>query len=292
MKLATFHVAGTTTWGLLHANGVQLAPATVRARFPGLRELMSSQALPQVASLLEGAPLVKLSDLHFAPLLPDASRILCIGVNYLKHIHEMGRKVPDHPTVFTRHADSLVGHGGQIIRPRISTAFDYEGELAIVIGKAGRYISAAGALAHVAGYTCFLDGSVRDWQMHTTQFTPGKNFPRTGSCGPWLVTTDEIPDPAALELETRVNTEVVQQAPVSDLCFDVRRIIEYCSSFCELRPGDIIATGTPAGVGHARTPQRWLKPGDVVEVEISRIGTLRNVVADEAASELPAGSGT
>ncbi len=283
MKLATFHDVGTTTWGLVRTAGVQLAPAAVRQRFPGLRELLADGAWPQAGVLLEDAPVEDLSAVRFAPLLPDASRILCIGVNYLKHIHEMGRKLPDHPTVFTRHADTLAGHEEPILRPRISTAFDYEGELAIVIGKAGRYITADAALGHVAGYTCFLDGSVRDWQMHTTQFTPGKNFPHSGSCGPWLMTADEIPDPSTLELRTLVNGEVVQQAPTSDLCFDVRRIIEYCSSFCQLRPGDIIATGTPAGVGHARKPPRWLEPGDVVEVDISRIGTLRNVVADEPA---------
>lgn len=284
MKLAAFHDADTATWGVLQAAGVQLAPASVRSRFPGLRELLSADALSQAAGLVADAPMQKPSNVRFAALLPHASRILCVGVNYMKHIHEMGRQVPDHPTVFTRHADTLVGHGEPLLRPRLSTAFDYEGELAVVIGKPGRYITAGDALAHVAGYTCFMDGSVRDWQMHTTQFTPGKNFPATGSCGPWLVTADEIPDPSALQLQTRVNGEVVQEAPTSDLCFDVRRIIEYCSSFCALRPGDIIATGTPAGVGYARQPQRWLQPGDVVEVEISRIGVLRNVIVDEAAT--------
>jgi 2-keto-4-pentenoate hydratase/2-oxohepta-3-ene-1,7-dioic acid hydratase in catechol pathway len=205
-----------------------------------------------------------------------------VGINYLEHIHEMGREKPDYPTLFTRFPDTLVGHGEDIVRPRVSTQFDYEGELAIVIGRPARYVTAARALDHVAGYTCFLDGSVRDWQRHTTQFTPGKNFPATGGCGPWLVTSDEIPDPAALRLTTRVNGEVLQQAPVSDLCFGVPRIIEYCSSFSTLHPGDIIATGTPSGVGFARTPPRWLKPGDSVEVEISGIGILRHQVVDEA----------
>ncbi|MEZ5564285.1 MAG: fumarylacetoacetate hydrolase family protein [Gammaproteobacteria bacterium] len=282
MKLATFHDAETTNWGLVQRSGVQLAPDSVRSRWPGLRELLAAGAMQQASSLLADAPLRSLSAIRFSALLPQPSRILCVGVNYLAHIQEMGRKVPDFPTVFTRHPDTLVGHGESIVRPHISTAFDYEGELAVVIGKAGRYIKAGEALDHVAGYTCLLDGSVRDWQMHTTQFTPGKNFPATGSCGPWLVTVDEIPDPSRLHLQTRVNGEVVQEAPLSDLCFDVRRIIEYCSSFCTLRPGDIIATGTPSGVGYARKPQRWLTPGDLVEVEISQIGVLRNEVVDEA----------
>ena len=169
--------------------------------------------------------------------------------------------------------------------PGFPPQFDYEGELAIVIGKTGPVRERRAARwTTLPGYTCFLDGSVRDWQRHTTQFTPGKNFPATGGCGPWLVTTDEIPDPAALRLQTRVNGEVLQEAPVSDLCFGVPRIIEYCSSFCALNPGDIIATGTPSGVGFARTPPRWLKPGDTVEVEISGIGILRHKVVDEAAA--------
>jgi 2-keto-4-pentenoate hydratase/2-oxohepta-3-ene-1,7-dioic acid hydratase in catechol pathway len=207
-----------------------------------------------------------------------------VGINYLEHIHEMGRDKPDYPTLFVRFPDTLVGHREPVVRPRVSAEYDYEGELAIVIGRAARQVRAADALAHVAGYTCLLDGSVRDWQRHTTQFTPGKNFPATGGCGPWLVTTDEIPDPARLELRTRVNGEVLQAAPTSDLCFGVQQIIEYCSGFCQLNPGDIIATGTPSGVGFARQPPRWLTPGDVVEVEISGIGILTHTVTDEAAA--------
>ncbi|MDP2324358.1 MAG: fumarylacetoacetate hydrolase family protein, partial [Gammaproteobacteria bacterium] len=222
------------------------------------------------------------ASLQFAPVIPEPARILCVGVNSSEHIREMGREKPDYPSLFTRFADTLVGHGQPIVRPRLSTYYDYEGELAIIIGRPARYVMAANALDHVAGYTCFLDGSLRDWQGHTTQFLPGKNFPATGSCGPWLVTTDEIPDPSRLRLQTRVNGELRQQAPISDLCFDVRCIIEYCSSFCQLNPGDIIATGTPSGVGFARKPPCWLTPGDVVEVDISGIGVLRNNVVDEA----------
>jgi 2-keto-4-pentenoate hydratase/2-oxohepta-3-ene-1,7-dioic acid hydratase in catechol pathway len=224
---------------------------------------------------------------RFLPVIPSPRKIICVGVNYLAHIREMGREPPAYPTLFVRYPDSLVGHGGVLRRPRESTHYDYEGELAIVIGRPARRVAAAEALASVAGYTCLLDGSVRDWQNHTTQFIPGKNFPATGSCGPWLVTTDEIPDPSRLHIETRINGQVMQSAPTSDLCFDVRRIVEYVSAFTPLSPGDVIATGTPSGVGFARKPPRWLVPGDVVEVSISGpggagIGTLRNVVADEA----------
>jgi len=281
MKLASLHDGAITTWGLVQTGGVQLAPSAVRAKLPGLRDVITAGALAGIPALLAPEPLRDPASLRFAPVIPEPARIICVGVNYLKHIREMGREKPAYPSLFTRFPDTLVGHGQPIIRPRVSTQFDYEGELAIVIGKPARYASAADALDHVAGYTCFLDGSVRDWQMHTTQFIPGKNFPATGSCGPWLVTTDEIPDPSRLELQTRVNGEVVQEAPISDLCFDVRRIVEYCSTFCQLNPGDIIATGTPGGVGFARKPQRWLTPGDVVEVDISGVGVLSNEVADE-----------
>lgn len=290
MKLASILDGATPTWGLVEVRdgipdaGVRLAPVALRQQFPDLRSLLAAGAPRDVLATVSAASLRSTDGLRFVPVIPNPTRIICVGINYLEHIHEMGREKPDYPTLFTRYPDSLVGHGEAIVRPRISTQFDYEGELALVIGKAARYVSAANALEHVAGYTCLLDGSVRDWQRHTTQFTPGKNFPATGGCGPWLVTTDEIPDPAALRLETRVNGEVLQAAPVSDLCFGVPRIVEYCSSFCTLNPGDIIATGTPSGVGFARTPPRWLKPGDTVEVEVSGIGILRHRVVDEAAA--------
>lgn len=284
MKLASFLDDGAPTWGLVEpaGGGVRLATPALRTRFPELRGMLAAGALRDALAPLSAAPLRDLAGLRFAPVIPNPSRIICVGINYLEHIREMGREKPDYPTLFTRYPDSLVGHGEPVVRPRISTQYDYEGELAIVIGKAARYVTAADALDYVAGYTCFFDGSVRDWQRHTSQFIPGKNFPATGGCGPWLVTPDEIPDPAVLRLATRVNGEVLQKAPVSDLCFDVRRIIEYCSSFCELQPGDILATGTPSGVGFARKPPRWLVPGDLVEVEISGIGILRHTVVDEA----------
>ena len=281
MKLASFHAETGVTWGILETAGVRLAPPSLRKRFPDLRSVLAAGALPDIRSMLGAAALRSQSTLAFASLIPNPARILCVGINYREHIREMGWETPEYPTLFTRFPDSLVGHGEAIVRPRVSSQFDYEGELAIVIGKPARYVRAAEALEYVAGYTCFLDGSVRDWQRHTTQFIPGKNFPASGGCGPWLVTTDEIPDPARLQLMTRVNGEVLQSAPVSDLCFNVPRIIEYCSSFCLLNPGDIIATGTPSGVGAARTPPRWLVAGDVVEVEISGVGILQHHVVEE-----------
>ena len=216
----------------------------------------------------------------------SARKILCVGVNYRPHIEEMGREIPDFPVVFTRFESSLVGPDEPVIRPQASEQLDFEGELAIVIGKPARHVQRSAALDYVAGYCCFLDGSVRDWQRHTGQFTAGKNFDRSGAIGA-MVPAADIPDPTVLELTTRVNGEVMQQGRVADLVFDIPVLIEYCSTFTELQPGDVIATGTPGGVGAARKPPVWLRDGDLVEVEISGIGVLRNPVRDESRAMRP-----
>jgi len=212
---------------------------------------------------------------EFLPVIPNPGKIFCIGINYADHQKEMGRGASDHPTLFLRFTDTLVAHEKAAWVPRISAMVDYECELAVVIGKAGRYIDQAHALDHVAGYTCFNDISIRDWQRHTTQFTPGKNFPRTGPLGPWMVTKDEIPDPHNLAIRTRLNGQVMQEASTSQLIFRIPELIEYISSFTEVAPGDLIATGTPSGVGFARKPPVFMKAGDVVEVEIEGIGVLK-----------------
>jgi 2-keto-4-pentenoate hydratase/2-oxohepta-3-ene-1,7-dioic acid hydratase in catechol pathway len=182
--------------------------------------------------------------------------------------------------MFIRFTDTLIGHGGKLIRPKVSDNFDFEGELAVVIGKAARHITPEQAFDHIAGYTCFVDGSVRDYQKFSV--TSGKNFPGTGPLGPWLVTTDEIPDPSRLTLSTRLNGAQVQHSPTELLIYSIPQIIAFCSDFTQLSPGDVIATGTPEGVGHSRKPPLWMKPGDVLEVDISSIGTLRAHVADES----------
>jgi 2-keto-4-pentenoate hydratase/2-oxohepta-3-ene-1,7-dioic acid hydratase in catechol pathway len=285
MKLGSFLDAGVRTWGMLGVAGLRLAPDAVRERFPGLRQLIAAGLPADVVAACAAAPAVDPdalpATLRFQPVIPDPARILCVGINYLHHIREMGREPPDYPTLFTRFPESLVGHREPLVRPRLSMQYDFEGEVAVVIGRRARYVQAADALGVVAGWTIFFDGSIRDWQYHTSQFIPGKNFPATGSCGPWLVTPDELPDPRTCTLETRVNGEVLQAASVGDLCFDVPAIIEYLSSFTTLEPGDIIATGTPAGVGYARKPQRWLQPGDRIEVAASGIGVLGHTVIGE-----------
>jgi 2-keto-4-pentenoate hydratase/2-oxohepta-3-ene-1,7-dioic acid hydratase in catechol pathway len=220
-----------------------------------------------------------LSTLQFLPVVPDPQRIVCVGINYRSHAEETGRDISPAPSVFLRLADTLLGHGQALVRPRVSDKFDFEGELAMVIGRPGRHVSEADALGHVAGYTCFVDGSVRDYQKFSV--TSGKNFPATGPLGPVMVTADEIGDPTRLMLVTRLNGREMQRSGTDLLIYSIAQIIKFVSDFTSLAPGDIIATGTPAGVGHRRTPPIWMKPGDVLEVEISGIGTLRNPVVAE-----------
>ena len=222
-----------------------------------------------------------LADVTLLPVVPNPRKILCIGLNYATHVAETGREQKEYPAIFTRWADTLVAAGEPLLRPRESERFDYEGELAVVIGKGGRRIRRDDAMAHVAGYSVFNDGSVRDWQRHNIQFTPGKNFPATGALGPALVTPDEVSDFAAQRVQTRLNGELLQDQPLSDLIWDVPFLIEYCSTFTELAPGDVIATGTPGGVGDKRNPPLYMKAGDTVEVSIGTIGTLINPVQDE-----------
>ena len=279
MKLASFRIAERDSYGVVMEDGVAEASQAFRRRYSGLRAVLEAGAVRELADNLGGARL-SADELEFLPPVPRPDKILCVGVNYRPHIVEMGREVPEYPVVFVRFPGSLVGHGRPIFRPAESRQFDFEGELAIVIGKRARHISRNEALEYVGGYCCFMDGSVRDWQRHTMQFTPGKNFDKSGAVGPCIVTADEIPDPSELELTTHVNGELMQQGRLAELVFDIPALVEYCSTFAELLPGDVIATGTPGGVGAARTPPAWLKQGDVVEVEIDGVGLLRSPVRD------------
>lgn len=207
------------------------------------------------------------------------TKFICLGLNYRNHVEEVHREAPENPALFTRFADTLARHDDHIVRPHASTNFDFEGEIAVVIGKSGRNIPREQALSHVFGYTIMLDGSVRDFQKHSV--TAGKNFWQSGSLGPWIVTADEIPDPTALSLETRLNGERVQHSSANLMLYDVPTAIAYISRWTPLAPGDVIATGTPAGVGASRTPPLWMKDGDIIEVEVPAIGMLRNRVEDE-----------
>ncbi|MFI9534352.1 fumarylacetoacetate hydrolase family protein [Nocardia fusca] len=217
---------------------------------------------------------------RWLPPVPAPRRILCVGFNYHNHAAEMDKEVPSHPTFFVRFPSSLVGHREPIRRYPASDTLDWEGEIAVVIGRGGRDIRRDAADAHIWGYTAFADNSVREFQLHGTQATAGKNFDRSGSFGPWLVTADEVPDPAALELHTYLGDQRVQSAVLSDLVFDIPAVIEYISTWTTLSPGDVIATGTPAGIGYRQVPPRYLQAGEVLTIEIPGVTTLVNHVTD------------
>jgi 2-keto-4-pentenoate hydratase/2-oxohepta-3-ene-1,7-dioic acid hydratase in catechol pathway len=225
------------------------------------------------------APHHALDAVTLLPVIPEPGKIWCCGLNYGGHVRESGRTVSERPTFFLRTADSQVAHGQPILRPRESELLDYEAEIAVVIGQSGRRISEADAWKHIAGYACYNDGSVRDWQRHGAQWDPGKNFWRTGGFGPWLVSADEIAPGQVMTLTSRLNGQVMQQATTQMLLHSIPAQIAYLSTISPLQPGDVIVTGTPEGVGAARKPQVWMKPGDTVEVEIDCVGVLRNPIA-------------
>ncbi len=282
MKLASFIVQGRSSYGVVEGDQIIDLESLKPTLGSDLKQAIGHNRLNELSTArLASLPRIPLADVTFLPVIPNPGKVLCIGINYATHVRETGREMPTYPMIFTRFADSQTAHLQPIVRPTASHKLDFEGELAVVIGKATRHVKPADALDYVAGYACYNDGSVRDWQKHTIQFVPGKNFPNTGGFGPWLVTGDEIGDPQDLELTTRLNGEVMQHTRTSDMIFDVRQLIEYCSTFTELAPGDVIVTGTTGGVGAFREPPVWMKPGDEVEIEIARIGTLRNSIVDE-----------
>jgi 2-keto-4-pentenoate hydratase/2-oxohepta-3-ene-1,7-dioic acid hydratase in catechol pathway len=285
MKLLSYQDRnGRAGYGALRDDGVVALGERLAAEgAPTLRALLASGKLDAARKLAQSTRAdLPLTAIAFAPVIPDPDKIICVGLNYRDHVAETGRTVTEHPALFARYPVSQVGHLQPLVKPKASDAFDYEGELAVIIGTGGRHIATARALDHVAGYACYNEGSIRDWQRHTTQFLAGKSFARSGSFGPWMVTADEIPDPSALTLETRLNGTVVQHTTTDLLITPVPGLIAYISTIMPLTPGDVIVTGTPGGVGFKRTPPLWMRPGDTVEVEISGIGVLRNSVVAEA----------
>ncbi|QTN19232.1 fumarylacetoacetate hydrolase family protein [Brevundimonas sp. AJA228-03] len=278
MKIVSFERQGRAGYGVLEGDRIAVAPAS------GPADLKAALASGGVAAVIPSGESIALSDVTLLPVLPNPGKILCVGHNYEDHRKETGRAKVDHPSIFTRWADTLVAGGQPIVRPQESTDLDYEGELAVVIGRGGRRISREAAMDHVAGYTIANDASVRDWQWHTHQFTPGKNFPDTCALGPWLMTPDEMGPLDRCRITTRVNGEVVQDAGFDQMIFSIADIIAYCSGFTTLSPGDVILTGTPGGVGAKRTPPLWLKPGDVVEVTVTGLGVLSNPVSEDASA--------
>lgn len=280
MKALSFEVSGQATYGVLSDDGVHEVIDQFLDRYADLKSVIAAGQLRALEMNVRETGL-RPAEIRYLPLIPNPDKVICVGVNYRPHVEEMGRDIPEKPVLFVRFAASLVGHQEPIIRTHVSEQYDFEGELAIIIGSRARHVARDQAYDCVAGYTCFMDGTVRDWQRHTAQFTPGKNFHQSGALGPTLATPDEVPDPASLSLTTRVNGQLMQQGSLDELIFDIPALIEYCSTFAELLPGDIISTGTPGGVGAARQPPLWLRAGDIVTVDIGEIGCLQNRVRDE-----------
>ena len=283
MKLVSFKHAGQATYGVVQADGYRQPPAEYLSQHPDIVSVLRADALRELerVAVSKGTTIQAAATLAL-PVLPNPGKFICVGLNYKTHVAETKRDDSAYPSLFVRFADSLAANGDVVLRPSFSARFDWEGELAVVIGKGGRAIGQAQAFDHVAGYACFNDITVRDWQRHTHQWTPGKNFPGTGALGPWFVTADEVPDVNALTLESRLNGEVMQHASLSDLIFTIPILIEYISRFTPLSPGDLIATGTPGGVGDRRTPPLYMKDGDLTEVEISGLGVLSNRIGTAA----------
>jgi len=278
MRWLTFSQASRVSFGYITSDGQGVVDVGARGAYPDLKAVIADDALAETAQSLGDEADVALSGIEYLPTIPNPSKILCVGLNYKAHQEETGRGGEGFPTIFVRFANAQMGHEQPMIRPLESQTLDFEGEIALIIGHSGRRISRQDALSHVAGFGIYNDGSVREYQRQTSQFTPGKNFNATGGFGPWLMTPDEIGDLDKLEITTRLNGEVMQNAQASLLVHGFAELIEYCSTFTELIPGDVIVTGTPGGVGAARKPPVFMDEGDVIEVEVKPIGTLRNTV--------------
>jgi 2-keto-4-pentenoate hydratase/2-oxohepta-3-ene-1,7-dioic acid hydratase in catechol pathway len=282
VKLISFLNGNTASYGAVTGDQVLDLLPLLGAQAPDLKALIANQLLGAAAEAIAShKPDLQLASLHLLPVIPNPGKIVCVGLNYGEHVRETGREVTESPALFVRMPASQVGHGQDIVRPPESFRLDYEGEIAIVIGEGGRRISESDAWRHIAGYSCYNDGSVRDWQVATSQWTPGKNFWRTGGFGPWMVTADEIAPGQTMTLVTRLNGVELQRATTDMMIHSIPRQIAYISTFIPLEPGDVIVTGTPGGVGNKRSPQVFMKPGDTVEIEVDAIGVLRNGVRDE-----------
>jgi acylpyruvate hydrolase len=288
MRFAAFEKDGKSVIGLLDNDEIidlSLADPQLPMDLRGLLQ-MGPEAFTRAAQIASRAPAAArrpLAGLHFRPPIENAGKYFCLGLNYAAHAAEGGFERAPFPTVFTRCSTSLVGHDQPLLRPDCSSQFDYEAELAAIIGRRARRVSKMEALDYVAGYSCFNDGSIRDYQFMTTQWTMGKNFDASGSFGPLFVSADELPPGAAgLRIQSRLDGRILQDANTSDMVFSVAETVSLLSGCCTLEPGDVIVMGTPAGVGFVRKPPLWMKDGDVIEVEIERIGVLRNPIVDEA----------
>ena len=283
MKLASFVHQGIRSYGIVKADGVINLGRRLGDRYSDLKSLLAANALNEAQQLSGEKPDLSFDALEFLPVIDNPGKILCVGMNYADKRKEFDQHNPA-PPLFVRFADSQTGDQTPVLKPRHSSEFDYEGELAVIIGKSGENISREEALSHVGGYSCYMDGSARDWQH--TWFTAGKNWRQTGAFGPWMTTADEIPDPHSLAIRTWLNGRMVQEDNTASMIHKVAELIEYISTFTRLNAGDVIITGSPGGVGKKRNPPLFMNAGDRIEVEIENIGHLSNVIMDAPALSL------
>ena len=287
MRLLSFSSGGKESWGAVVGDGVIDLGKVLGGKHPALQDFIASPDYADRDAIVAGRKVDHaLAAIRFLPVIPRPEKIVCLVRNYMDHHQEvlaagLQRELSKFPPIFLRVWRSQVGHGEAIVRPKVSHELDWEAELAVIIGKGGRHIAEKDAFGHIAGYSCYNDVSVREWQFHAKQIAAGKNFVGTGPFGPWMATPDEIPDPENLNLDLRINGKTEQSSNTRHLIFKIPTIINYASTIFDLAPGDVLVTGTPAGVGWSRKPPQFLKPGDVVEVEIEKIGVLRNPVVDE-----------
>ena len=288
MKLASFTVKGRESYGAVQGDKVVDLGQHFAGKHATLADFLGSSEYDNRDKIVAGLKAeLALNDVKLLPVIPKPEKIVCLVRNYMDHHQEvlaagMHRELSEFPPIFLRVWRSQVAHGEPIIRPKVSEQLDWEGEMAVIIGKGGRHSAKEDAFKHIAGYACYNDASIREWQFHAKQIAAGKNFQGTGAFGPWMVTADEVPEPENLKLELRINGKTEQSSNTSNLIFKIPTIVNYCSTIFDLVPGDVLVTGTPAGVGWSRKPPQFMKHGDTVEVEIEKLGILRNPVVNEA----------
>ena len=281
MKFVSFLLKGQAKFGI--SDGKNLTDLTGKINDANtLKELISKKGIQEAKEYAKKNPGdISLDQIEYLPVIPNPGKIICVGLNYSEHVKETGRTVEQNPVIFLRVPESQTAHKQPIQRPKVSTHLDYECEMAAIMGEAGKHIKPENALKHIVGYSCYNESTVRDWQQHTRQFGMGKNFEKTGSFGPHMVLAESIPDYTKLSIQTRLNGKVMQKANLSQLIFDIPTLISYISKAIPWRAGDVLVTGTPGGVGFKRKPPIFMKDGDQVEVEISEIGILSNIIKDE-----------
>jgi len=281
MKFVSFLLKGSPKFGV--SDGKNITDLTNKiSGSKTLKELISNNGITDAKKYAKENPgSININEIEFLPLIPNPGKIICVGLNYSDHVNEIGITLEKNPVIFLRVPQSQTAHKQIIQKPKVSNHLDYEGEMAVIMGNAGKHIEPKNALKHIVGYSCYNESTVRDWQQHTKQFTMGKNFEKTGSFGPYMVLAEEISDYKKLTIQTRLNDKVMQKASLSQLIFDIPTLISYISKAMPWQAGDVLVTGTPGGVGFKRNPPVYMKDGDKIEVEITGVGILTNTIKDE-----------